>query len=1056
MSLVQAKKWLEDGKGLNKIGESKKAIELLQQAGSIFKDAKEWELYVDSLNELGIGKCQLSNHGLAIEIAQQALDCNQTYLQSEKYRLSSDCLIAACYTRKGAYEKAVECYNELIERNIRFYGYTHKDTAAYYNNLGVCLQDKGDYEEAIITHKKSLKIGLELSGEDNEKVATSYGNIGLCYRANGDFKEAMGYQKKALEIRLAILGENHQDTLLSFLNFSLLLKDNGEYEYAIACTEKLINIGLKVLGEEHNLIAAAYHNIGNFFQILGDNKRAINYFEKAIDIWAKINHDNKEHIASCYYNLSLCYCIEGDIEKAFNYVKKAQQLWTKVLGVKHNKIGMCYNLLGEIYSIEGKCEEAYQQHVEALELYQNIWGGQHPEVARSFNNMGNVLLKLKKYEEARICFYKAIKNDIKDEELEQQKYSFFEYQEHFESETSLTAFEGLLQANLKVNDPKNLLYNLFLSQAYVQVVNNNREKYQEDRAKLMLARKAHKSFDLAIGTSFLSARFAKKNPSKFKNLSQEIQNLNQEAYPVESIPYCQTAKDCLESAFYFSEQSKAILLLNQFNEEKAKKAAGIPQDLQDQENKLKEKLNNLEKQIHQEEYKGKEEKDEAKLQELKDERYTYKRAYKAHIQTYRQKYPHYHNAKHDTKIVSIEKLQQKLSEKAAIVSYFVGKNDIYIFVVTKKKYKLKIEEKPRNFDQKIIDFLDMIHLADEATYSIEAYHLYRKLFQPIDKYLKDIDELIIIPDGTLAMLPFEALLTKAIPTNISYPDMPYLLLDYDISYHYSATLWYKGYRRKKQGIKIDKSFLGVAPVCYEAHIFGDINGTVKETNKVGYNVRNTRSVNIRGEKFCELEYSKKEVEIIQELFKAYKLGAKVQLHEKASISNFKHQAPLYQYLLIAAHGDYDPDKPELSGIAFAPPQEHEVDTKKQVVENTLGIELTQQQKDDILYMSDAYELRLNAELVVLSCCNSGIGKQYKGEGMMGINRGFLFAGAKNVVYTLFKVYDDVSWKLTKGLFEHILAGKNYKQALRQAKIDMIKKRVDAAPSAWSGYVLIGD
>ena len=111
--------------------------------------------------------------------------------------------------------------------------------------------------------------------------------------------------------------------------------------------------------------------------------------------------------------------------------------------------------------------------------------------------------------------------------------------------------------------------------------------------------------------------------------------------------------------------------------------------------------------------------------------------------------------------------------------------------------------------------------------------------------------------------------------------------------------------------------------------------------------------------------------------------------------------------------------------------------------------------DSVLSMKETHYLDLQADLVVLSSCESGIGTLHKGEGMMAINRGFLAAGANNVISTLFKVYDKPSSLLTQYLFEAILDGNGYAQALRLAKLRLIEQpNID--PKSWSGFVLIGE
>ena len=164
----------------------------------------------------------------------------------------------------------------------------------------------------------------------------------------------------------------------------------------------------------------------------------------------------------------------------------------------------------------------------------------------------------------------------------------------------------------------------------------------------------------------------------------------------------------------------------------------------------------------------------------------------------------------------------------------------------------------------------------------------------------------------------------------------------------------------------------------------------------------TRSDALQDGTLAPLPFSEKEVENIEALFAEKGLKGQSLLYDTATKDHFKSLASNAKYLHIAAHGLTNDEYPKLSGIVFHP------DEKATEIH------------DSVLSMGEMYQLQLQADLVVLSSCESGIGKLAKGEGMMAINRGFLYAGAKNVIYTLFKVLDKPSSELCEALFEEIL------------------------------------
>jgi CHAT domain-containing protein len=109
----------------------------------------------------------------------------------------------------------------------------------------------------------------------------------------------------------------------------------------------------------------------------------------------------------------------------------------------------------------------------------------------------------------------------------------------------------------------------------------------------------------------------------------------------------------------------------------------------------------------------------------------------------------------------------------------------------------------------------------------------------------------------------------------------------------------------------------------------------------------------------------------------------------------------------------------------------------------------------VLFSSEIYNLELNADLVVLSSCESGIGKLVMGEGVMALTRAFLYAGARNIIYSLWEVSDRHTSQLMIDLYKHILSDQGYSRALQAAKLKLIEEEETAFPKKWSGFVLLG-
>ena len=142
---------------------------------------------------------------------------------------------------------------------------------------------------------------------------------------------------------------------------------------------------------------------------------------------------------------------------------------------------------------------------------------------------------------------------------------------------------------------------------------------------------------------------------------------------------------------------------------------------------------------------------------------------------------------------------------------------------------------------------------------------------------------------------------------------------------------------------------------------------------------------------------------------------------------------------ISTHGKANEETPDLSWIAFFKDEKDTTDVS-----------------DGFLYASEVYDFQLETNLLVLSSCESGLGKLSVGEGMISTNRGFLYAGALNIVYSIWKVNDRYTFELMKGFYDNMLLGQNYATALRKSKLDMIEQSsIAALPTNWAGFLLIG-
>ena len=284
------------------------------------------------------------------------------------------------------------------------------------------------------------------------------------------------------------------------------------------------------------------------------------------------------------------------------------------------------------------------------------------------------------------------------------------------------------------------------------------------------------------------------------------------------------------------------------------------------------------------------------------------------------------------------------------------------------------------------------------TYKLTARALHQQLL-PF-KLSGAIKNLIIIPSGRMATIPFESLITQPIDLNTNFSDIPYLINNYNISYQYAASLYLNPHIEMNPTPTISL----FAPVEFKGRRLSTLPGTATE------------------------------VKDISSLFAGSSSDVSLFLEQDATVIEVESDVVTHsKYLHFATHGIVDEMRPERSQICMA----------------------TDDKNNGSLFSGDIYSLNLSADLVVLSACETGLGKISKGEGIIGLTRALIYAGSNNLVVSLWRVGDASTSLLMTDFYRSMLQGSSYAEALTNAKIGMIKSDEYSSPYYWAPFVLIG-
>ena len=385
----------------------------------------------------------------------------------------------------------------------------------------------------------------------------------------------------------------------------------------------------------------------------------------------------------------------------------------------------------------------------------------------------------------------------------------------------------------------------------------------------------------------------------------------------------------------------------------------------------------------------------------KDALFILKEEYRQLVQKLEVDYKSYYDLKYNTTTVSLEVSQKSLSKHQLLISYFYGNKAIYAIALNRGKKEMFRIPIDADLEANIKRVYQMLSdpKSDVIALGNATYSIYEHLLQPILNS-GDQKKLIIIPDGLLNYLPFSAL-------NTSPGGIRYLAENHAIGYVNSATLLSELEERQPK----EHTILAFAP---------SFDGTVSVSNPD------------RG-KLLPLPNNKKEVEQILTSF-----HGRAYIDGEASLRNFKSQLASFGMVHLATHAIFDDTAPEYSYLAFA--------------QNGNAAE-------DLLYVADLYNLQLDADLVTLSACESGIGDLKRGEGFLSLARGFFYSGAASIASTLWKINDASTTTLMTSFYKNLSKGEAKDVALQNAQIEFLDNNRDNAlshPYYWSAFVISGN
>ncbi len=838
-----------------------------------------------------------------------------------------------------------------------------------------------------------------------------------------EFENSARYLQENLDIYLSEMDENDEIAAKIYGRMGIAFNKSGQTQEALQAYETALQIFYQ-LQLQTSFVASIYKNTANIYTRLGDYDKAIRYFQKAIDIQVQLGNQSQLYVLYCdlstayYYThqsekelecyqkaailsdisaedrgildqlLSSYYQTQSDTKEAMKYAQFALQ---KLLPTKNlNYIANTYKQIGDLYREQKKWAEAQTYLEKAKQTAYQIHGQFHRETVKFHTGLGDYYLAqnklsaaLKEYHNALICLFPKMKESengylnpsIQGFYIEPWIMTVLQYKGD--------VFREMYKQTVETTDLEKALECYELSLLELKMLQYD---YDTEASKLYLTANWHSHYEKAL------------------QVSVQLWEATQDS-------------SYLENAFLWAEKSKANLLIEQLKESSARylNTMTIPKNYLEREQNLKKQ-----------EYIFEELKWASKNAQLtaayEDSIDAVQQEHAFLLDTLQYLFPNYQSSSYNLAEIKLETLQNQLEKETMMVEYFVGDSSIYTFGMTNEKLFFEQIPKTDSLLQPLKSFVSLLQLqyfneSDYQKYTNTAFGIYETLLKPILEQHKFHSTLVIVPDGILHYIPFEALLTQSSNSEQInfYPNhLQYLIEDFEISYVSSATLWLHSLQKKAT-----EKDTNLKPLLAYAPIFDQ-----PETNN--QQIVNRRSCTENS--LNQLKKSEMEVQNIHQI-----MGGDLYLRQEATKERFLQLASQYRILHLATHACLSEKGNHFNRIYFA--------------------------NQEALSTYDFYGLDLQqTDLVTLSACNTGTGNLVNGEGFMSLSRGFFSAGCTSVLISLWSVPDNATAEIMTSFYGYLHEGQSKSEALRNAKLQYLKEHEDEElyPLHWSAFVLMGN
>jgi CHAT domain-containing protein/Tfp pilus assembly protein PilF len=946
---------------------------------------------------------EAQTYTVQLALARPASDVEAQTYQAQRLHNKASALIST-----AKYDEAQALEEKALALREKALGPDSPAVANSLHQLGNIYHLKADYAKSETAFLRALTIREKTSGAISADVFSILTSMGGVYFDMGELDKAQQIMQRAMGLQEQLPGLDNLRVIALLNNFALVFYGKGDYGKAELLFERAVAITEKAFGSDSPELTDMFDNLSALHQATGNYVKAESEGQRSLSIEEKAFGPDDPRVGSTVLNLGNVRYLSGELEQTEPLYQRALAIFEKSLGPEHPLVALALNNLAEVYHDRRQFAQAEPLYLRSLAIREKKLGAEHSDVGQSLNNLGNLYRDEGAYARAEQFYTRALL--IREKALGPEHPDVVSTLSHialmYMAKGDFAKAESYQARALTISE-RNARLNLVAGSERQKLAYLDSLSEQLDRTitlNVRLAPGQTAARDLAITTVLQrKGRVQDALSDSLKSLRQRLSG----------------------------DDVKLVDRMNETTSQLSRLVLGGPQQLSTEE--FKKRVGALNEQREQ----------------LEGEISRRSGEFRAQSQA-----------------VTIDAVRDDLPDNAALLEFVTykplapkgitakeryGERRYVVYVIRKRG---NVEWKELGEAREIDTAVDALRQALRDPQRKDTQRLARavdeKVMRPVRALLGDVTQLIVSPDGELNLIPLAALVDE---------QNHYLIEHYSFCYLTSG----RDLLRMQVARESKSSPLVVANPSFgepATELFAKTNATLKSTPRSGKRRSITTGNNLSEVYFAPLDGTSEEAHSIQALFP----DASILTGAQATESAVKRvSAP--RILHLATHGFF------LAGPATAAtgssPVVMQTSSVSAEIQNPLlrsglafsGANLRRGDSNDdgILTALEASGLNLwGTKLVVLSACDTGVGEVRNGEGVYGLRRAFVLAGAESLVMSLWPISDFTTRELMTNYYRNLKQGMGRGEALRAVQLDMLKRNPKLHPFYWANFIQSGD